>query len=95
MASGEVLTNEQWRILESLLPELRRRGDGCGRPWCSRREVFDGVLWVTVAEPAGKTCLPACRPTRPATAASRAGCVPAALRDVLKALAADLAGCFR
>ena len=46
MARGEELTDEQWLILEPLLPELPRRSDGRGRPWRSQREVLNGVLWI-------------------------------------------------
>ena len=46
MASGEELTDEQWALLELLLPEPPRRPDGRGRPWCSQREVFNRVLWI-------------------------------------------------
>ena len=40
------LTEAQWEILESLVPEPRRRADGRGRPRRDRREVLDGILWV-------------------------------------------------
>ena len=43
------LTDEQWAILEPLIPEPPRREDGKrsrGRPWRSNREVLDGILWV-------------------------------------------------
>jgi transposase len=40
------LTDAQWAILDSLIPEPARRKDGRGRPWRSRREVLDGILWV-------------------------------------------------
>ena len=40
------LTEEQWLILEPLLPKLRKREDGKGRPWRNNREVLEGVLWV-------------------------------------------------
>jgi len=40
------LTNEQWDILEPLIPEPVRRPDGKGRPWRNNREVLDGILWV-------------------------------------------------
>jgi transposase len=29
-----------------LIPEPRRRDDGRGRPWKSRRPVLNGILWV-------------------------------------------------
>jgi transposase len=40
------LTDEQWTLLEPLLPEPPRRADGRGRPRRDSREVLDGVLWV-------------------------------------------------
>jgi transposase len=43
---GEELTDEQWAILQPLIPEPPRRADGRGRPWRSTREVLNGVLWI-------------------------------------------------
>lgn len=43
---GEELTDEQWQIIEPLLPRLPRRRDGRGRPWRSNREVLNGILWI-------------------------------------------------
>jgi len=42
------LTDEQWRVLEPLLPEAERQGPGPkgGRPFRPARDVLDGVLWV-------------------------------------------------
>ena len=40
------LTNEQWEVLEPLIPEPVRRADGRGRPWRNSRDVFNGILWV-------------------------------------------------
>jgi transposase len=40
------LTDEQWKILDPLIPKPRIRRDGRGRPWKSRRSVLNGVLWV-------------------------------------------------
>jgi transposase len=40
------LTDQQWSVLQPLLPEPPRRPDGRGRPWRPNREVLDGVLWV-------------------------------------------------
>jgi transposase len=40
------LTDEQWVVLEPLLPEPPKRADGRGRPWRDAREVLNGVLWV-------------------------------------------------
>ena len=40
------LTDEQWEVLEPLLPEPPRRADGKGRPWREPRGVLNGILWV-------------------------------------------------
>ncbi|WP_396127139.1 transposase [Edaphobacter bradus] len=40
------LTDEQWKTLDLLIPKPRRRRDGRGRPWKSRRSVLNGILWV-------------------------------------------------
>ena len=40
------LTDEQWSVIEQLLPELPRRSDRRGRPWRSSREVLNGILWI-------------------------------------------------
>jgi transposase len=45
MSRGDV-SDEQWGLLEPLLPRLVRRADGRGRPWKDSRVVLNGVLWV-------------------------------------------------
>ena len=40
------LTDEQWKIVETILPEDPVRNDGRGRPWSERRTVLNGVLWI-------------------------------------------------
>jgi transposase len=40
------LKDEQWIVLEPLIPQPRRRADGRGRPWRDDREVLNGILWV-------------------------------------------------
>lgn len=40
------LTNEQWEVLEPLIPDPLRRADGRGRPWRDSRSVLNGILWV-------------------------------------------------
>ena len=40
------LTDEQWTILEPLIPKPRLRADRRGRPWCDDRQVLNGILWV-------------------------------------------------
>ena len=45
MSKGDVC-DEQWGLLEPLLPRLPRRADGRGRPWKDSRVVLNGILWV-------------------------------------------------
>jgi transposase len=40
------LTDEQWLMLERLIPELPRREDRRGRPWRDSLEVWNGILWI-------------------------------------------------
>src|SRR5579863_8355347 len=40
------LTDAQWALLDSLIPEPPRRKDSRGRPWRGRREVLDGILFI-------------------------------------------------
>jgi transposase len=40
------LTDEQWQVVETILPEDPVRDDGRGRPWSDRRKVLDGILWI-------------------------------------------------
>ena len=40
------LTEEQWEILEPLIPTPPRREDGRGRPWRDPRDVLNGILWI-------------------------------------------------
>jgi transposase len=40
------LTDEQWNIVSTILPEDPVRDDGRGRPWSERRTVLNGVLWI-------------------------------------------------
>ncbi len=42
----KLLTDEQWLLIEPLLPEPRRRKDNRGRPWASNRACFEGILWI-------------------------------------------------
>jgi transposase len=40
------LSDEQWAVLEPLLPRPRVRPDGRGRPWRDPRDVLNGILCV-------------------------------------------------
>jgi transposase len=40
------LTNEQWKVLEPLIPKPPAKKDGRGRPRKEPREVLNGILWI-------------------------------------------------
>jgi transposase len=40
------LTDEQWNLVEPLIPMPPRRPDGRGRPWRDPREVLNAILWI-------------------------------------------------
>lgn len=40
------LTDDQWQLIKTLIPEPHRREDGRGRPWRGNREVLEGILWI-------------------------------------------------
>jgi transposase len=40
------LTNEQWAVLEPLIPTPPKRDDGRGRPRIDDREILNGILWI-------------------------------------------------
>jgi transposase len=40
------LTDEQWSVVEPLIPKPKRRKDGKGRPRRESRDVLNGMLWV-------------------------------------------------
>ncbi len=40
------LTDEQWSVLDPLIPKPKRRADGRGRPWKDSRSVLNGILWI-------------------------------------------------
>jgi len=42
----KLLTDEQWKLVEPMLPPPRRRQDNRGRPWASNRSCFEGILWI-------------------------------------------------
>ena len=67
------LTNEQWEVLEPLIPDPLRRADGRGRPWRDSRSVLNGILPICVLVLPGATCQNATRLTRRVTGASSGG----------------------
>lgn len=40
------LTDKQWEIVCTILPEDPVRPDRRGRPWSDRRTVLNGILWI-------------------------------------------------
>src|SRR5580658_9774398 len=40
------LTDQQWKIVEPILPPDPVREDGRGRPWSDRRKVLEGILCI-------------------------------------------------
>jgi transposase len=40
------LKDEQWAVVEPLLPKVPRRADGKGRPRVDDRAILNGILWV-------------------------------------------------
>ena len=40
------LTNEQWEVLEPLIPDPVRQADGRDKSWRDSRDVLYGLLWV-------------------------------------------------
>lgn len=46
MARREELSDEQWAVIEPLLPRPRVRPDGRGRPRRGNREIINGILWI-------------------------------------------------
>src|SRR5215468_3209138 len=40
------LRDEQWQVIQPILPEDPVRDDGRGRPWADRRKVLNGILWI-------------------------------------------------
>jgi transposase len=42
----KLLSDEQWKLIEPLLPPPKRRKDGHGRPAKPNRDCFEGILWI-------------------------------------------------
>jgi transposase len=42
----KLLNDEQWELIEPLLPQPKRRKDKRGRPPAANRACFEGILWV-------------------------------------------------
>jgi transposase len=44
------LTDDQWLIIQPLIPNPTRRPDGKGRPWKDAHDIMNGVLWILRTE---------------------------------------------
>ena len=42
----KLLSDEQWELIEPLMPLPKRRPDQRGRPWARNRDCFEGILWI-------------------------------------------------
>jgi transposase len=42
----ELLSDAQWELIESLLPEPKRHKDKRGHAWASNRACLEGILWI-------------------------------------------------
>jgi transposase len=40
------LTDQQWSVVEAILPADKVREDKRGRPWSDRRKALNGALWI-------------------------------------------------
>ncbi len=46
MKGGVYLSDREWGLLEPLLPKVKRRKDGRGRPPKDPRAVLNGIIWM-------------------------------------------------
>lgn len=90
MARREQLTDEQWAIIEPLLPELTRRDDGRGRPWRETRQVMDGILWILRSGARWKDLPDRFPPYQTCHRRFQHWVRSGALKEVIEALAEDL-----
>lgn len=90
MARGEELTDEQWSLIEPLLPELPKRDDGKGRPWRDDREIMNGILWILRSGARWKDLPEKFPPYQTCHRRFQAWVKEGSLRKVLEALAQDL-----
>jgi transposase len=68
------LSDDQWKVLNRLIPKPKRRSDGRGRPWKSSRSVLNGILWVLRTGAPWPTFLRHTHHFRPATVYFNNGC---------------------
>ena len=74
------LADEQWAVVEPILPKPVQRADGKGRPRVDNRAILNGILWVMRTGARGTTCPIDFHRTKPAIDVSRSGLKRAPLR---------------
>ena len=90
MARREELNDEQWSIIEPLLPEPPKREDGKGRPRRDDREVLNGILWILRSGARWQDLPPRFPPYQTCHRRFQEWVRAGVLRAVLEALAEDL-----
>jgi transposase len=90
MARREELTDEQWIMIEPLIPEPPQREDGRGRPWRDNREGLNGILWILRRGARWKDLPERFPPYQPGHRRCQQWVKDGTLRRGLEALAADL-----
>ncbi len=48
----KLLSDEEWELVEPMLPPPKRRRDNRGRPWAANRGCFEGIPWILQTGPA-------------------------------------------
>ncbi len=84
------LTDEQWAVVEPLIPVVKRRPDGKGRPRVSARSVLNGVLWILWTGAPWKALPREYPPYQTCHRRMQEWVAQRAFMKILKALAADL-----
>lgn len=90
MARREELNDEQWAIIEPLLPQPPKREDGKGRPRRDDREVLNGILWILRSGARWQDVPPRFPPYQTCHRRFQEWVRAGVLRRVLEALAEDL-----
>jgi transposase len=90
MARREELTDEQWAIIQPLIPEPPRRPDGRGRPWRDARAVLNGILWILRSGARWQDLPERFPPYQTCHRRFQQRVRDGTLRSILEALAADL-----
>jgi transposase len=90
MARREELNDEQWVVIEPLLPAALKREDGKGRPRRDDREVLNGILWILRSGARWQDLPPRFPPYQTCHRRFQEWVRAGVLRGVLEALAEDL-----